>query len=172
MNGMKCEEVVFILDMALHMKCTLTQTERRAIQKVNVLWARAVKKLAKEKAAEKSNEKRWKQGVVKGKKASSEEKRTHCVRLGMVPLSEIWRYQQSTDLLVRRLPFQRSIQEIAQNFQTDIHFQSSAIIALQEAGEAFLVGLFEQANLCAVHAKKVTVMPKDIQIAWRIRGDI
>ena len=63
-------------------------------------------------------------------------------------------------------------EEIPQNYRTDLHFQSSAILVLQEAGEAFLVGLFEEANLCVVHTKRVTVMPKDIQLAWRIRGDI
>ena len=76
------------------------------------------------------------------------------------------------DLLVRRLPFQRLVWKIAQNYRKDLHFQISASMALQEAGEAFLVGLFEQANLCAVHAKRVTIMPKDIQLVWRIRGDI
>ncbi|KAJ8409085.1 hypothetical protein AAFF_G00241060 [Aldrovandia affinis] len=78
---------------------------------------------------------------------------------------------KSTELLIRKLPFQRLVQEIAQDFKTDLHFQSSAVMALQEASEAYLVGLFEDTNLCAIHAKRVTIMPKDIQLARRIRGE-
>ena len=88
-----------------------------------------------------------------------------------VPRSEIRKYQKSTELLIRKLPFQRLVREIAQDFKTDLRFQSSAILALQEASEAYLVGLFEDTNLCAIHAKRVTIMPKDIQLARRIRGE-
>ena len=91
--------------------------------------------------------------------------------LTCVPLSEIRKYQKSTELLIRKLPFQRLVREIAQDFKTDLRFQSSAILALQEASEAYLVGLFEDTNLCAIHAKRVTIMPKDIQLARRIRGE-
>ncbi|KAL4143248.1 hypothetical protein QTP88_005603 [Uroleucon formosanum] len=70
-----------------------------------------------------------------------------------------------------KLPFQRLVREIAQDFKTDLRFQSSAVMALQEASEAYLVGLFEDTNLCAIHAKRVTIMPKDIQLARRIRGE-
>ena len=78
---------------------------------------------------------------------------------------------QSTELLIRKLPFQRLVREIAQDFKTDLRFQGSAVLALQEAAEAYLVGLFEDTNLCAIHAKRVTIMPKDIQLARRIRGE-
>lgn len=88
-----------------------------------------------------------------------------------VALREIRRYQKSTELLIRKLPFQRLVREIAQDFKTDLRFQSAAIGALQEAAEAYLVGLFEDTNLCAIHAKRVTIMPKDIQLARRIRGE-
>src|SRR5205823_2927951 len=81
------------------------------------------------------------------------------------------RYQKSTDLLLRKLPFQRLVREIAQDFKNDLRFQSTAILALQEASEAYLVSLFEDTNLCAIHAKRVTIMPKDIQLARRIRGE-
>ena len=84
---------------------------------------------------------------------------------------EIRRYQKTTELLIRKLPFQRLIREIAQDCKSDLRFQSSAIMALQEATEAFLIGLFEDTNLCAIHAKHVTIMPKDIQLARHIRGD-
>ncbi|PAV89272.1 hypothetical protein WR25_24103 [Diploscapter pachys] len=95
----------------------------------------------------------------------------HRYRPGTVALREIRRYQKSTELLIRKLPFQRLVREIAQDFKTDLRFQSSAVLALQEASEAYLVGLFEDTNLCAIHAKRVTIMPKDIQLARRIRGE-
>ena len=98
-------------------------------------------------------------------------KKPHRYRPGTVALREIRRYQKSTDLLIRKLPFQRLVREIAQDFKTDLRFQGSAILALQEASEAYLVGLFEDTNLCAIHAKRVTIMPKDIQLARRIRGE-
>ncbi|KAK2718429.1 hypothetical protein QYM36_005668 [Artemia franciscana] len=97
--------------------------------------------------------------------------RSPAYRPGTVALREIRRYQKSTELLIRKLPFQRLVREIAQDFKTDLRFQSSAVMALQEASEAYLVGLFEDTNLCAIHAKRVTIMPKDIQLARRIRGE-
>ena len=91
---------------------------------------------------------------------------------GMVALWEIRRYQKSTELLLRKLLFQRLVKELAQDLgKRTIRFQSGAIMALQEASEAYLVGLLEDANLCTVHAKWVTIMPKDIQLACRIRGE-
>ncbi|XP_055607172.1 uncharacterized protein LOC129754930 [Uranotaenia lowii] len=79
-------------------------------------------------------------------------KKPHRYRPGTVALREIRRYQKSTELLIRKLPFQRLVREIAQDFKTDLRFQSSAVMALQEASEAYLVGLFEDTNLCAIHA--------------------
>jgi len=64
----------------------------------------------------------------------------------------------------------RLVREIAQVFKSDIRFQVEAIGALQEAAESYLVALFEESNLCAIHAKRVTIFPKDIQLARRIRG--
>nr|CAB3487020.1 unnamed protein product [Digitaria exilis] len=98
-------------------------------------------------------------------------KKSHRFRPGTVALREIRKYQKSTELLIRKLPFQRLVREIAQDFKTDLRFQSSAVAALQEAAEAYLVGLFEDTNLCAIHAKRVTIMSKDIQLARRIRGE-
>ena len=86
-------------------------------------------------------------------------------------LREIRRYQKSGELLIRKLPFQRLVREIAQDFKSDIRFQGSAVLGLQEAAEAYLVGLFEHTNLCSIHAKRVTIMPKDLQLARRIRGE-
>jgi len=158
-------------------------------------------------------------------------KKPHRYRPGTVALREIRRYQKSTDLLIRKLPFQRLVREIAQDFKNDLsattphtartatstthghdndsvivvslefngptpwtpatiavfslavcylspvsdsglrRFQGTAISALQEASESYLVSLFEDTNLCAIHAKRVTIMPKDIQLARRIRGE-
>ena len=99
----------------------------------------------------------------------------HRYRPGTVALREIRKYQKSTDLLIRKLPFQRLVKEIAQDLakagDPSFRFQSSAILALQEAAEAYLVGLFEDTNLCAIHARRVTIMPKDVQLARRIRGE-
>jgi histone H3 len=103
--------------------------------------------------------------------SSRRVRKPHRYRPGTVALREIRRFQKSTELLVRKLPFQRLVREIAQSFKTDLRFQASAIVALQEASEAYLVGLFEDTSLCAIHGKRVTIMPKDIQLARRIRGE-
>ena len=98
-------------------------------------------------------------------------KKPHRYRPGTVALREIRRYQKSGELLIRKLPFQRLVREISQDFKSDIRFQGLGVLGLQEAAEAYLVGLFEHTNLCSIHAKRVTIMPKDIQLARRIRGE-
>lgn len=121
-------------------------------------------------------------------------KKPHRYKPGTVALREIRRYQKSTELLIRKLPFQRlvslhhcqtrpyplhiqltnassQVREIAQDFKSDLRFQSSAIGALQESVESYLVSLFEDTNLCAIHAKRVTIQSKDIQLARRLRGE-
>ena len=95
----------------------------------------------------------------------------HRVKPGIVALREIRRFQNSTDLLIQKLPFQRLVKEIAHDYRADLRFQSQAILALQEATEVYMVSLFENTNLCTIHAKRVTIMPKDIQLARRIRGE-
>jgi histone H3 len=92
-------------------------------------------------------------------------------RPGEAALREIRKYQKSTELIIRKAPFRRLVKEIAQDFRCDLRFQSSALGALQEASEAYLVQLFEDTNLCAIHAKRVTIMPNDMRLARRIRGD-
>ena len=99
----------------------------------------------------------------------------------MVALRKIRRYQKSTKCLIKRSPFQKLIQEISQEYciypqgpgtpSMEVRFQSTAIAALQEAAENFIVGLFEDVNLLAVHAKRDMVMQRDIRLALRIRGD-
>jgi len=109
--------------------------------------------------------------------------KTRHFRPGTKALREIRKYQKSTDLLIRKLPFSRLVREIALDYtgaahlgltvggaQEALRFQSHAIQALQEAAEAYLVHLFEDTNLLAIHAKRVTIMQKDIQLARRIRG--
>ncbi|KAF9485269.1 histone H3 [Pholiota conissans] len=108
----------------------------------------------------------------------AQPKKPHRFRPGTVALREIRKYQKSTDLLLQKLPFSRIVREITQEMTTntnftnsaDLRWQSSALLALQEATEAYLVHLFEDANLCAIHAKRVTIMTRDIQLARRIRG--
>ena len=98
-------------------------------------------------------------------------KRPHRYRPGTVALREIRRFQKSSDLLVRKLPFQRLVREIAMDFKTDLRFRKSGMLALQEASESYVVGLLEDTNLLAIHAKRVTIKPKDIQLCRRIRGE-
>jgi len=93
-------------------------------------------------------------------------------RPGTAALREIRRYQKSTELLIKKLPFQRLVREIAETFKLNLRFDSHAITALQEASEAYLTSVFEDTNLCAIHAKRVTIMPKDMALARRIRGEI
>lgn len=98
-------------------------------------------------------------------------KKPHRYRPGTVALREIRKYQKSSELLIKRIPFQRLVREIAQDFKNDLRFRSNALIALQEAAEAFLVKNFEDANMCALHANRTTIQPKDLQLARRIRGN-
>ena len=98
-------------------------------------------------------------------------KKKHRYRPGTVALREIKKIQKGTNLLLRKLPFQRLVREIVQEQGHDLKFQSVAMEVLQEATEAYMILTFENANLCAIHAKRVTIMPKDLALARRIRGD-
>ena len=108
-------------------------------------------------------------------------KKPHRYHPGLLALWEIRRYQQSTESLIRKTPFNKLIKEISQEYRicpegpgtpsVQVCFQSTALATLQEAAENYLVGLLEDMNLLAVHAKRVTVMPCDIRLALRIRGD-
>lgn len=112
--------------------------------------------------------------TMKSVLAAGAVRKRHRWRPGTVALREIRKYQKSTELLLRKLPFQRLVREITTDIvggHRNIRFQSSALIALQEASEAYLVELFSDTNLCAIHSKRVTIMPKDIQLARRLRGE-
>ena len=134
--------------------------------------------------AEKREEKRKKAAARMAKKDGQKApkkggvKKRYRYRPGTVALKQIRQYQKSTELLIRKLPFQRLVREIASDSGViksplcgKVRFQSAAVMALQEAAEAYLVGLFEDTNLCAIHARRVTIMPKDIQLARRIHGE-
>ena len=102
-------------------------------------------------------------------------KKPHRYRPGTVALREIRRFQKTTDVLIRKAPFQRLVREIAYKLfpnRSDLRFQSIAVLALQEAAEAYVVGLLEDTNLAAMHAKRVTIMPRDMILARRIRGEL
>eukprot|EP00871_Galdieria_phlegrea_P005684 jgi/Galph1/6116/GphlegSOOS_G4666.1 len=117
---------------------------------------------------------------------SSTSSKAHRYRPGTRALMEIRKYQKSTDLLIRKLPFARLVKEITQHYHHELRWQVEAVLALQTSAEDYLVGLLEvsirvvdnmaqaeclkDANLCAIHAKRVTIMPKDMQLARRIRG--
>ena len=98
-------------------------------------------------------------------------RKPHRFRPGTVAAREIRKYQKSTEFLIRKIPFQRIVKNIAYKSRPDCKFQSSAIFALQEAIEIFLVSLFENTSLCATHANRITIMEKDVLLAKRIRGD-
>ncbi|ELP88236.1 histone H3, putative [Entamoeba invadens IP1] len=129
-------------------RTTSQKSATKAVKNVNVAFKAAKKMLSKD--------------------STNKKKRAHP---GAVALTEIKVLQRSTELLLRRAPFQHLVRDIATASKTDLRFQSAALACLQEAAEAYLVGLFEDTNLCAIHAKRVTIMPKDMQLARRIRGE-
>ena len=134
-----------------------TNAEREKLRKEN---EQQVKKMKVKKTRKEGKSKQEKEKEDKAKKT----------RRGLKALKEIKKYQINMEMLIRRLPFQRVVKEIVQKVQEDLRLQSTVILALQEVGEMFLVGV--KSNLCALHAKRVTIMPKDVQLARHIRGDL
>nr|AOR06535.1 centromere histone H3 variant 2 [Luzula elegans] len=101
----------------------------------------------------------------------TKERKKHRYRPGTVALKQIRKFQRSTELLVPKTPFARLVREITEQYSNDVNrWQAEALVALQEAAEAYIVNLMEDANLLAIHAKRVTIMQKDIQLARRISG--
>ena len=164
-------------------KPSTSAQERLKPKKPSARSVREAQEELKRILAEKREEKRKKATAKMAKKGGQKApkggvKKRYRYRPGTVALKQIRQYQKSTELLIRKLPFQRLVQEIASDSEViksplcgKVRFQSAAIMALQEATEAYLVGLFEDSNLCAIHARRVTIMPKDIQLARRIRGE-
>ena len=98
-------------------------------------------------------------------------KKPHRFRPGTVALREIRRFQRGTELLLRKAPFQRLVREIATSHKEGLRFQASAVAAIQEATESYVVSLLSDTNLCALHTRRVTIMPRDVQLARRLRGE-
>lgn len=101
--------------------------------------------------------------------AGDKVKKPHRFRPGTVALREIRKYQKSVDHLIAKLPFQRLVREIAHEFDSKFRFEAAALLCLQEAAEQYIVGMFSDSNLCAIHAKRVTVMAKDMRLTKTIR---
>ena len=145
----------------------MARTIKVMAEKAAKEWAREAgdKKIALMKKVREANKRRAQriQGqereTIKSRKEERKERKRKMQR-GMQALKEIQKYQKGADLLIRRFPFQWLVREIAQQMREGLRFQSAAVLVLQEAGEAFLVGLLEQANLCMIHVKRVTIMPK------------
>jgi len=128
-------------------------------------------KSGRKKVVERGSGKR-KEKVQKNVQKSGGIKKIRRYRPGTVALREIRKYQKTTELLIRKLPFSRLVREIALAINSrDLRFQSAAIFALQEAAEYYLVCLFEDTQLCAIHAKRITIKPADMHLARRIRGE-
>ena len=132
--------------MAHKTETTLMRAAREKLKKENARRAYDMKKMREEQSTEGKdeavNKNRERQEGVMGR-----------LKRGIRALHEIKKYQSGRELLMGRLPFQRIIKEIVQSMRVDLRFQMTAVMALQEAGEAILVGLHKQANLCAIHAK-------------------
>lgn len=125
-----------------------------------------VSKKAKKSLGRKSSKK-----ATKAAGGSSGTKRTHRWRPGTVALREIRKYQKSTELLIRKAPFQRLVRELATTQKEGLRFQSSAVLAIQEATESYVISLLSDTNLCAIHTRRVTIMPRDLTLARRLRGE-
>jgi histone H3 len=112
-----------------------------------------------------------KKAKVSKSASGSSVKKTRRFRPGTVALREIHRYQRGTELLLRKAPFQRLVREISLVGKDGLRFQSAAVLAIQEATEAYMISLLADTNLCAIHTRRVTVMPKDLHLARRLRGE-
>ena len=109
----------------------------------------------------------------KAKKATEDgETQKRRTRPGAKALREIRKYQRSTDSIVPRAPLQRIIKEITGKYMPDARYSMGAIEAVHQCIEAYMVGLFEDTGLCAVHARRKTIMTRDMRLARRIRGEI
>lgn len=106
-----------------------------------------------------------------GQGRSPAEKRQHRWRPGTVALREVRRFQKSTELLIQRAPFRRLVREIMSSLKDGMRVRSSALEAIQDASENYIVGVLNDANLCTIHAKRVTLFPKDLSLALRLRGE-
>eukprot|EP00744_Colponema_vietnamica_P003356 GILI01005157.1.p1 GENE.GILI01005157.1~~GILI01005157.1.p1 ORF type:complete len:157 (+),score=14.59 GILI01005157.1:45-473(+) len=109
--------------------------------------------------------------AITAKASTAPAKKAHRWRPGTVALREIRKYQASVTMLIRRAPFQRLVREVVQKTKESLRMSRSAVDAIQESTEAYMVSLFADATLCTLHAKRVTLMSRDIKLARRLRGD-
>ena len=144
--GRRVEHVerVFVIEMAYKTKTMFTKAAREKIKKVNAQGVREVKERSEKRMSRKSSDQDERKQGIDSKKSGERKKKGikksgmgKGVRRGLKALKEIKRYQSSTDMFIRRLPFQRAVREIAQTIKTDLRFQSMAIMALQEVGGGF-----------------------------------
>ena len=135
--------------MAITVKVTAEKAAAREAGDKKVALMKRVREENKEGPKDKGQEGK----ATKNRRGRKKKERKRKVQRGMQALKEIQKYQKGADLLIRRLPFQWLVREIARWRREGLRFQSAAVLVLQEAREAFLVGLLEQANLCAIHAK-------------------
>ena len=120
--------------------------------------------------ARKSVGAREKRGAVRANAGKTRKK--HRNKPGVVAIREIRRYQKGVELLLRKLPFQRLVREICEQVGgKQYRWTASALEAMQWGAESYLVGLFHDTNLCAIHAKRVTIFAKDMQFSMLLRGD-
>ena len=152
-------------------KCPASTTKHKPIIDIDSTMARTKQTARKSTGGKAPRKTLATKAARKSAPAQGGVKKPHRYRPGTVALREIRRYQKSSDLLIRKLPFQRFIREIGQGFKADLKYQATGLLALQESSEAYLTSLMEDTNLCAIHAKRVTIMPKDMQLARRIRGE-
>jgi histone H3 len=179
----RCDILLSLINTPLSFEnccITLSQLALRAYFLSNARWApnmARTKQTARKSAGGRAPRKQLATKAARKSAPASggAAKKPHRYRPGTVALREIRKYQKSPELLIRKLPFQRLVREIMQTFGgrcLDMRVKSTAVLALQEAAEAYLVGVFEDTQLCALHAKRWTIMPKDMQLARRIRGEV
>lgn len=120
-----------------------------------------------------ASRKAYAEGRVAAKKAlaASAPKKAHRWRPGTVALREIRKFQATTGSLIPRAPFRRLVREISTAVKETLRMQSTAVDCLQEAAEAYITSVLADGNLCAIHAKRVTVFPRDLHLALKLRGE-
>ncbi|CBZ25736.1 putative histone H3 variant [Leishmania mexicana MHOM/GT/2001/U1103] len=140
------------------------------ITKATVVASHPKKNVASRKMNKKSRSMAKKEAkAMRG--GPSGKKYRHRWRPGTVALREVRKYQRSTEMLIARTPFRRLVKEIMSTFKDTMHMRHSAMEAIQEATESYVVSVLGDANLCTIHAKRVTLYPKDLQLALRLRGE-
>ena len=170
---MRCDaSSLFLKENNIQTQITRTKTPKILLPHQQLAMART-KQTARQSTGGKAP---WMHLATKAARVATQStgdiKRPHCYRPGTVALCKIHKYQKSTDFLIRKAPFQHLVCKIYQIFKSDLQMQSTALLVLQEALEAYPIHLFEDFNECAIHAKRVRIMPKDMQLARCIRGQV